>query len=193
MEWDMAESNRIIDSLVEVQLEGYMQTTMGQPTHSPSTDTTTSASESKEMVDHMVELELDRRRAEAMSEADRADADVDAFAEYVRAANLDYTCRNQGTNGDTINNSANDHHVTNDDKTSDGNKNTVLNTGRNHTCSNPPMTMTPFDTTVLDELEEEARSRVEAMVDQVNPYTYHYTHLHNSKTIYLTVNPSKPT
>ena len=174
MEWDMAESNRIIDSLVEEQLEGYMQTTMGQPTHSPSTDPTTSASasKSKEMVDHMVELELDHRRAEAMSEADRADADVDAFAEYVRATNLDYTCRTQGTNGDTNNDidTANDH-VTNDDKTSDGNKNTITNTDRNHTCSNPPMTMTPFDTTVLDELEEEARSRVEAMVDQVNPYT----------------------
>ena len=88
-------------------------------------------------MDRLVESALDRRRAEALSEADRADADVDAFAEYARAAGgLDCT---------------NGAHVSKDADT------------------NTPFHAAPFDSAVLDELEAEARSRVEAMVDQVNP------------------------
>lgn len=166
VEWDVAESNQIIDRLVEEQLEELMKTTMKRPL-TPTTDTTTTTkTESElEMIDHIVELELDRRRAEAINEADRADADVDAFAKYAAFdSGTNDTNNDRETNNDrkTINDT-NDQ-VTNVDKTSDASKDTG-------TCSNPPpmITLTPFDITILDELEAEAKSRVEAMVDQVNP------------------------
>ena len=135
------------------------------------------------MVDRLVESELDRRRAQAMSEVDRADADVDAFAKYARSAAFDYTCRptesqSELESGSELGSRSGSGTETGS-KTTDNNKNTDSNSkskSSGNTCTTPHPRVPQFDSAVLDDLEEEARSRVEAMVDQVDPYYYLLVH-----------------